>query len=183
MDRQEKLNFYNEELVSLIIKKLTESKDQIKKDFANSSSKIGTRFACIDNLLPSDLAQKIFDNFPQKNSAWREMSSFRERKLTSKAFDKVPKILGEITYAIQHADVIKEIQEITGMISLEADPTMYAGGLSMMRSGDFLNPHIDNSHDQDRKLYRRLNLLYYVTPDWRKENGGHLELWDTKVIS
>lgn len=25
--------------------------------------------------------------------------------------------------------------------------------------------------------WRVLNLLYYITPNWKLENGGHLELW------
>jgi Rps23 Pro-64 3,4-dihydroxylase Tpa1-like proline 4-hydroxylase len=49
--------------------------------------------------------------------------------------------------------------------------------------GDFLNPHIDNSHDGERKRYRRLNLLYYVSPDWKIENGGNFELWDDERIN
>jgi hypothetical protein len=32
-----------------------------------------------------------------------------------------------------------------------------------MPYGDFLNVKIDNSHSSERKLYRTLNLLYYVT--------------------
>ena len=48
----------------------------------------------------------------------------------------------------------------------------------MMFKGDFLNPHIDNSHDSERNRYRRLNLLYYVSPNWNLENGGNFELWD-----
>jgi hypothetical protein len=51
----------------------------------------------------------------------------------------------------------------------------------MMFNGDFLNPHIDNSHDGTRTLYRRLNLLYYVSPDWVLDNGGNFELWDSSV--
>ena len=51
----------------------------------------------------------------------------------------------------------------------------------MMVKGNFLNPHIDDSHDSERKYYRTLNLLYYVTPDWKPEYGGNLELWDKKV--
>jgi|ERR1019366_879994 hypothetical protein len=43
----------------------------------------------------------------------------------------------------------------------------------------FLNPHLDNSHDKDRSLYRVLNLLYYVTPDWSHKSGGNFELWDS----
>ena len=54
--------------------------------------------------------------------------------------------------------------------NLEFDETLYAGGISLMKNKDFLNPHLDNSHDKDKKKYRRLNLLYYVTPDWKYEN-------------
>ena len=32
-----------------------------------------------------------------------------------------------------------------------------------MPQGNYLKPHLDNSHDRDRKRYRVLNLLYYVT--------------------
>src|SRR5204863_9561991 len=32
-----------------------------------------------------------------------------------------------------------------------------------------------------RRVYRVLNLLYYVTPGWQAEFGGNLELWDRKV--
>ena len=39
-------------------------------------------------------------------------------------------------------------------------------GLAMFE-GDFLNPHVDNSHDANREKYRRLNLLFYVSPDWK----------------
>ena len=52
-----------------------------------------------------------------------------------------------------------------------------------MGKGCFLNPHIDNSHNQDRSLFRTLNLLYYVTPNWEKSYGGNLELWDERVQS
>ena len=51
----------------------------------------------------------------------------------------------------------------------------------MMCNNDFLNPHIDNSHDASKKNFRRLNLLYYVSPEWVLNNGGNLELWDKKV--
>ena len=70
-----------------------------------------------------------------------------------------------------------------GFQQIEPDPELYAGGLSMMFRGDFLNPHIDNSHNRVRNRYRRLNLLYYVSPDWGASNGGHFELWDNTRIN
>ena len=52
---------------------------------------------------------------------------------------------------------------------------LYAGGISMMAPGHFLNPHIDNSHDKFRQRYRVLNLLSYVSPDWDQTRGCNLE--------
>lgn len=69
------------------------------------------------------------------------------------------------------------IARITGLEALEPDEQLYAGGISMMVKGHFLNPHVDNSHDKARERYRVLNLLYYVSPGWKRENGGNLELW------
>ena len=69
------------------------------------------------------------------------------------------------------------ISEICGIKDIFPDNNLYAGGLSLMKKDDFLNPHLDNSHDKDRNLWRVLNVLYYVTPNWKLENGGNLELW------
>jgi hypothetical protein len=52
-----------------------------------------------------------------------------------------------------------------------------------MGQGDFLNPHLDNSHDGDQERYRVLNLLFYVSPGWSKECGGNFELWDPDVMT
>ena len=78
-------------------------------------------------------------------------------------------------------EVINEIQKITEIDGLEADYTLYAGGISRMDKGHFLNPHIDNSHDAKRTRYRRLNTLFYITPNLNEADGGNFELWDSKV--
>ena len=45
-----------------------------------------------------------------------------------------------------------------------------------MTKNSFLNPHLDNSHNDAKTHYRVLNLLYYVSDDWKTENGGNLIL-------
>jgi Rps23 Pro-64 3,4-dihydroxylase Tpa1-like proline 4-hydroxylase len=82
---------------------------------------------------------------------------------------------------MQDPAVVAKVSELVGFEQIVPDPSLYVGGLSMMFEGDFLNPHIDNSHGADRRLYRRLNLLYYVSPGWSDQNGGAFELWDTRV--
>ena len=140
------------------------------------------RHVIIDRLLPDDLAQAIAADFPKSGDFWRQLNSFRERKKTFAKLDALDSTIANITDAFHQPNVLEAIETLTGMVDLEADPSLYAGGISLMQQGDFLNPHIDNSHDGERHRYRRLNLLYYVSPSWVATNGGNLELWDKNVI-
>jgi len=79
--------------------------------------------------------------------------------------------------------VVKLVQEICGIDTLIPDEHLYAGGISLMGKDHFLNPHLDNSHEIERKRWRVLNLLYYTSPDWQLENGGNLELWPEGLSS
>lgn len=175
------MKFDIESLQETLLNRLTPDMMTLRKQFEKSVTEVGTRYVVVDNLLPQELASSIYQDFLSNSADWREMKSFREQKLTSKNYDSFPKRLGEITFSFQEPKLLKIMEEITGIKDQVADPSLYAGGLSMMRKGDFLDPHIDNSHDQTRKVYRRLNLLYYVTPEWSLEDGGNLELWDDAV--
>ena len=147
----------------------------------NNSNNIGTKYFFLDNILPQELCLDIHNSFLSNKNKFLYRQSFREKKRTFAKLDNIDCILSYITYAFQDRKVIDIIEKITRIDSLEADSNLYAGGLSIMGKDDFLNPHIDNSHDSKRQKYRRLNLLYYVTPNWKNSNGGNLELWDDKV--
>ena len=168
-----------EEFVNLIISRLERDAEDISADFT-TENEIKTHFCAVDDLLPVDIARQIAGAFPPVEEM-RLLDSFRERKYTSKSLDKFDSLIAEITFAFQDERVIEKVAELTGIKDAIGDPHLYAGGISAMVRGHFLNPHIDNSHDGEQKNYRVLNLLYYITPDWRAENGGNLELWDEKV--
>lgn len=169
------------ELVDLLLARLDATSPTASVQWSEGSANTPTRYAIIENLLPEEIAVDISQSFPQDGDGFLRRSSFRERKCTSYNFDRHPKLLEDATFAIQDTKVVDKIASIIGVDGLEPDPHLYAGGLSMMFNGDFLNPHIDNSHERTKSKYRRLNLLYYVTPDWREEFGGNLELWDPDV--
>lgn len=164
-----------------ILQRLRKDFAQLQQEYKNNKKEFGIGYVAIDNLLPMDDVNRISQAFDPNNTSWREMDSFREKKLTTKQYQNFDKILGEITFAFQDKAVVDLISELTGIEKQVPDSELYAGGISMMREHDFLDPHIDNSHDQSRKYYRRLNLLYYITPNWSVQDGGNLELWDTKV--
>ncbi|OKH23782.1 2OG-Fe(II) oxygenase [Hydrococcus rivularis NIES-593] len=131
----------------------------------------------VDDVLPESLALQIYNAFPKKEEMIRKRS-LRENKYVAAQMNLYNPILEEAIYAFQDLRVVSRLSEITGIKDLIADKYLYAGGISLMDKDCFLNPHIDNSHDKDRSNYRVLNLLYYVTPNWKLEYGGNLELWD-----
>jgi Rps23 Pro-64 3,4-dihydroxylase Tpa1-like proline 4-hydroxylase len=168
-----------EKLVNLILERLDADAEKIRADFAADKS-IKTKYCAIDDLLPNDLAEQIAQAFPESEKM-RLLDSFREKKYTSKSLDQFDPLIADITFAFQDKRVLEKVAELTGIKDAIGDPHLYAGGISAMERGHFLQPHIDNSHDGEQKNYRVLNLLYYITPGWKPEYGGNLELWDEDV--
>lgn len=170
-----------DQLTAWIVERLSRDSADLAAQFRAPPAPIPTAHFVVDDLLPEAVCREIHAAFPADRQAFREMKSFRERKVTSKNLDQYPPILADITFAIQSLEVVAAVEAITGIRQQRPDPLLYAGGLSMMMRGDYLHPHLDNSHDKDRRYYRTVNLLYYVTPDWKLEDGGNLELWDREV--
>lgn len=103
--------------------------------------------------------------------------SIREDKYVGVQMDQYNSLIAEAIYAFQDKRVVEVIKEICNIEECSADASLYAGGISSMNEKQFLKPHLDNSHDQKRDKWRVLNLLYYTTPNWKKEFGGNLEVW------
>jgi Rps23 Pro-64 3,4-dihydroxylase Tpa1-like proline 4-hydroxylase len=167
---------------TLLGARLASSADDIRQQWRNPGG-TRTRHFVVDDILPPELCMAVFNAFPKDADGFVKLNSFKERKKTSVKLEKFNPILSAITYSFQNKAVVELVSNIIGFKQIEPDPILYAGGLSIMTKGDFLNPHIDNSHDAYRQRYRRLNLLYYVSPDWKLEDGGNFELWDEKRVA
>lgn len=168
-----------EHYTQLLLARLNEAAADIRQQWANPTG-TPTRHFVVDNVFPVELCAEIYNAFPKSGDGFFNRESFREKKRTSANLDAYDPILGDVTHAFQDPRVVDLIAELCALTEerIEPDPKLYAGGLSMMFKGDFLNPHIDNSHDGNRERYRRLNILYYPAPDWSLENGGNFELWN-----
>ena len=149
-------------------------KQALVEQFAKSEKTIG--YFYIDNVLPEELALECARVFP-KPEEMRLLKSIKEYKHVSAQMNKHHQLLEAVIYAFQNEKIVTLIGEICNISTLYPDDSLYAGGLSLMAKDNFLNPHLDNSHDAERERWRVLNLLYYVTPNWKQQNGGHLELW------
>ncbi|MDA7587416.1 2OG-Fe(II) oxygenase [Alphaproteobacteria bacterium] len=166
-----------EYFVNKILQRLEDESEGILAQWERPEG-TSTRHFFLDKFLPKSDVDEIYAAFPRNGKGFFDRESFREKKRESADLSNFNAVLSDITYAIQDPRVVTQIAELCSMNNLEPDPKLYAGGLSMMFPNDYLNPHIDNSHDRDRNKYRRLNLLHYVSPDWALDNGGNFELWD-----
>ena len=162
------------DFAEIIYKKIHEYKIELSKQFNDSKDTIG--FIFIDDLLPEVLAAELYRAFPKKDQMVLK-KSIREDKYLAFQMNLYHPILEEIIYAFQDKKIVELIGEICQIEAPIPDESLYAGGLSMMGNKQFLNPHLDNSHDKERERWRVLNLLYYVTPNWEEQFGGNLELW------
>jgi Rps23 Pro-64 3,4-dihydroxylase Tpa1-like proline 4-hydroxylase len=158
---------------TIIEKRLNEEKDRMREEFRAHV----VQSCAIDDLLPEEEVAKIYAAFPDKSTMMLK-KSLREYKYVAAQMNKYNPVLEEIIFAFQQPGVVSVVEEITGIREMKPDEHLYAGGVSLMAKDNFLNPHLDNSHDKNREMYRVLNLLYYVSPDWDHDAGGNLELWD-----
>ncbi len=167
-------SYSRSELASHIVKALAERHEAAQREF-RQPGRIPSFI--LDDLLPADVALMIYQAFPSTDALVLK-KTLGQLKYVGYQMSNYNPVLEEIIYAFQDPRVVKLISSITGIQQLLPDEHLYAGGISMMVEGHYLNPHLDNSHDLERNHYRVLNLLYYLTPDWRDEYGGNLELWD-----
>src|SRR5690606_6814576 len=124
------------ELAALILQKLENQRNAIKQQWANPTG-TRTRHFVVDDFLPEPTARQIYDAYPKNGDGFYDRESFREKKRTSAHLSQYAPILGEITYAFQAPEVVAKVADIVGFEQIEPDPSLYAGGLSMMFKGDF----------------------------------------------
>lgn len=141
----------------------------------------------LDNFFKEEVIQKVYEEFPDENSklfTWKSNDKnsnklmCQDRELIKSNLPNVDKL---ISY-LNSNDFLSQVSELTGIPNLIGDDKLAGGGLHQIVNGGFLNVHADfNISDQMPDLHRRLNIIIYLSKDWKKEYNGQLELWDTEL--
>jgi hypothetical protein len=134
------------------------------------------RYCVVDDVFSSDVMEAAYGRLPNLGDMVRR-ADLRERKYVSANLGRLNTHISDIVRAFAQQKVADVVAEIMGVRSLEADSTLYNGGITVMLPGDYMCPHLDNSHDQPRKRRRAVVLLYYFSPSWQPDYEGTLELW------
>ena len=167
-------------LTQCITQQLQRHATELKQQFEQQRPLSVARHFILDDFLPSEIAQSVHESFPQLKQMTR-LSNYNKTNIKYIKLERSSQLIQNLTQAMQNEAVIRCIEAITGIPNQQRDPMPHAGGVTTIPQGGFIQPHLDNSHDVGKTLYRTLNLLYYVSPNWALENGGHLELWNEDV--
>lgn len=135
----------------------------------------------IDDFLPPEVATAMAADFPRPDDAqvWNRLPTDDQRGKSSLRHENVlPPFIRRLIHELNSQTMIEFIEELSGMDSLISDPRLVGGGIHQTHTSGKLSVHIDYSHHPCYQLLRRINLILYLTPDWREEYGGHFELWD-----
>jgi hypothetical protein len=141
----------------------------------------------IDNFLAPEAAAEVARSYPsfEQAQAMGFMFNFvnEQRKIQITDSKKFPDPVRKLNEAISSPQFLGDLEYITGIKGILADEQLSGGGMHLTGSGGRLDVHVDFNLIEDRKLFRRLNILIYLNPVWQEEWGGHIELWDKDVRS
>jgi Rps23 Pro-64 3,4-dihydroxylase Tpa1-like proline 4-hydroxylase len=157
-------------------KKINDNFDSITNNYNNG---LPFKNVIIDNFLIEEFAfslEKSFDNID-----WLKYRHVNENKYGNNGLNLPPIILNLIN-ELHSESFIGILEKVTGISDLIPDLNLESGGVHQSRKNGFLNIHTDfTTHPYNKKWKRRLNLLIYISHNWKDEYGGALEFWSSDV--
>jgi Rps23 Pro-64 3,4-dihydroxylase Tpa1-like proline 4-hydroxylase len=139
-----------------------------------------------DNFLEDKVAEEAQSIFPTEDSTLWTWKSNDENsiKYMCQDIDKIKTLplLYKIIEYLNSEEFCNMLSIISGIPNLVGDMRIGGGGLHMIGNGGFLKLHSDfNVADTMLDYHRRMNLIYYLSDDWKDDYNGHLELWNTDL--
>jgi hypothetical protein len=129
----------------------------------------------IRDFLPSDLARRIADAFPDNgNEGWTiHSNNHADRKFLGDE-TKVDPLFRAFMQATASRQFLLFLETLTGLKGLIPDPYYIGGGAMTAGRGDKLDMHIDFNWHYKLHTHRRCNALFYLSPVWHPDWGGEL---------
>ena len=149
----------------------------------------------IDDFIPKDLAIQCYNQMSQHedwmfdsmmgypederdsqvNKWWTPYDSDSKNKIES----DMPAVWKCLQY-FNSRPFILFLENLTGIKDLIADVDFEGGGIHKIKNGGRLELHSDYNKHPNKDIWRRINLLLYLTPNWNY--NGHLDLYEKEPL-
>jgi hypothetical protein len=150
--------------------------DEIQRQFLSAGP---FNHVVIDNFWQDDFAKQLAGEFPAYDDpTWHGHyhNAIEDKKICNR-WDSFPSATYQaFSYLTNEFNAIMKF-----MIrdeNLRPDQGLHGGGWHAHTKGGKNNIHLDYSIHPKLKLQRKLNIIIYMTPEWKPEWNGGLELWD-----
>jgi hypothetical protein len=162
--------------------------EELRQQFLNASP---FNYIIIDNFLDNILVKEVElelrtlhpDEWRDKTSNFKYINNQGDSEVQSKKIalnirNQIPDKTNNVIDLFSSSEIIKFIEDITGINDLQSDPNLLGGGVHKTTTNGNLAIHSDfNIHPQLNK-HRRINALLYLNSNWKPEYNGNLELWN-----
>ncbi len=134
----------------------------------------------IDNFLPEEVIDKIYDNFPIDKLEGDVVFELGYAGLHKRQVQPADcnGFTREVFGFFNSAPIVQFLESLTTIPSLIPDPHFVGGGFHETSAGGKLGIHADFRINEALHLNRRINMIIYLNQDWDEAYGGKLELWD-----
>lgn len=136
----------------------------------------------IDNFLPNNVAEKLLKEFPgSEDPSWERTEDdgieIKARSNWSSEFD-IPEGLVDVLRVFNSAPILRAMSTALQIPKLMSDPYYAGGGLNLSEKNGLLDVHVDGNYHDASGMNRRVNLLYYLNPNWKENWGGEFGLYN-----
>ena len=171
MHSQKKLK----KISNICYEKIVESKNSDR--FYSSPFK----HAVLDNFLPDDFAEFALNSFPAiESDGWEHTNDVgievKSRSTWESEFD-IPDGMVDVIRVLNSSIMLDAMSKLLDIPKLMPDPYFTGGGLNVSERGGHLDVHVDGNYHDASGLNRRVNLLIYLNPNWKKEWGGEFGVY------
>jgi hypothetical protein len=134
----------------------------------------------LDDFLPVDIADALALAYPDPNDPSVRWKTHANQNVLRKFVEDVSSLsipMRIFANAIISRQFLLFLEALSGIDCLFADPYFIGGGAMATGRGEFLKIHADFNWHHKLQAHHRLNVLFYLAPDWQTAWGGQLELW------
>lgn len=117
------------------------------------------------------------NKFPKVSDKWHKYDNPIEVKYALDNLEEMPLEFKDLFHYLCKGNFIKSLENITDISGLELDPYLHGAGLHAHPIHGRLNIHLDYEKHPFMEKERRLNIILFLSKDWKEEWEGGLELW------
>jgi Rps23 Pro-64 3,4-dihydroxylase Tpa1-like proline 4-hydroxylase len=140
----------------------------------DSLSFVNEEHIVIEEFFDTENSEKIC--IPDPDETWVHYDNPIEQKYTMNDMSKLPYNIKNVFDVFQSDEFVNKLKKMSGIHDLEKDDILHGAGIHAYPRNGKLDIHLDYDINPISKKQRRLNLIVYMSKDWKEEYGGDLEL-------